>query len=163
MTVGILPCPKFCPWYGVTKCRLLSTYYVIFEQGVGRDKNYEITFKADQRDGGGGDYYTTYWAQPTFVSSRLYYAHFDTTTYSELDFRADDFHEIQIWGDSPSQFHFFTGSSYIELLEGLTGYLGRQSMPPEWIYNGTILGVQGGTEAMLNYIQMAEVSEQNKY
>ncbi|XP_054758413.2 sulfoquinovosidase-like [Lytechinus pictus] len=128
----------------------------IQEQGVGRDKNYEITFKADQRDGGGGDYYTTYWAQPTFVSSRLYYAHFDITTYSELDFRADHFHEIHIWGNTLSKFHFFTGSNYTDLLGELTGYLGRQPMPPEWIYNGTILGVQGGTDIMLQYIDMAE-------
>ncbi|XP_071501018.1 sulfoquinovosidase-like [Diadema antillarum] len=128
----------------------------IQEQGVGRDKNYEITFLADQRDGGGGDYYTTYWAQPTFLSSRKYYAHFTTNAYSEFDFRSSAYHEIQLWGDSPGRVYFFTGATYVELVEQMTAYLGRQPMPPEWVYNGTIIGVQGGTDLMLEYLALAE-------
>ena len=41
------------------------------EQGVGRNKETEITRLADELDGSGGDYHTTFFPQPTFVSSRL--------------------------------------------------------------------------------------------
>ena len=41
------------------------------EQGVGRNKLTEITRLADCSDGGGGDYHTTFFPQPTFLSSRL--------------------------------------------------------------------------------------------
>ena len=41
------------------------------EPGVGRDKSTLITFQADQRNhGGGGDYYTTNYPQPTPTSPR---------------------------------------------------------------------------------------------
>lgn len=40
------------------------------EPGVGRDKKSLTTFYADLKDKAGGDYYTTYYPEPTFVSSR---------------------------------------------------------------------------------------------
>ncbi|MDF2504726.1 MAG: family 31 glycosyl hydrolase, alpha-glucosidase, partial [Clostridium sp.] len=39
------------------------------EQGIGRNKNNYTTFMADKRGNAGGDYYTTFFPQPTFVSS----------------------------------------------------------------------------------------------
>jgi hypothetical protein len=37
---------------------------------VGRNKQTEITRTADRLDRAGGDYHTTFYPQPTFVSSR---------------------------------------------------------------------------------------------
>ena len=54
------------------------------EQGVGRNKATEITRLADEADGGGGDYHTTFFPQPTFVSSRKYFFHLENYEYSEL-------------------------------------------------------------------------------
>lgn len=45
------------------------------EPGVGRDKSTLITFQADLKDGGGGDYYNTNYPQPTYISSRRYALH----------------------------------------------------------------------------------------
>ena len=53
------------------------------EQGVGRNKLTEITRLADCSDGGGGDYHTTFFPQPTFLSSRLYCAHLENYEYSD--------------------------------------------------------------------------------
>ena len=36
--------------------------------------------------------------------------------------------------------------TFVELLEKLTAFLGRQPELPEWIYNGLIIGAQGGNE-----------------
>jgi hypothetical protein len=43
---------------------------------------------------GGGDYHTTYWPQPSFISSRKYYFESSFPTYSELDFTKDDSHTL---------------------------------------------------------------------
>ena len=115
------------------------------EQGVGRNKLTEITRLADASDGGGGDYHTTFFPQPSFLSSRLYFAHLENYEYSELDFREPDYHEITLW---TTQMHLVLGAaeSYPALLEKLSSLLGRQPMLPDWAMSGLWLGVQGGTE-----------------
>lgn len=67
------------------------------EPGVGRDKTAEITFKADVSGKAGGDYYNTNYPQPTYLSSRKYALHVETSAYSVFDFRNEDFHEVEIW------------------------------------------------------------------
>ena len=57
------------------------------EPGVGRDKSTYVTWRSDVENKAGGDYYNTNFPQPTFVSSRHYYLHADTTAYADFDFR----------------------------------------------------------------------------
>ena len=115
------------------------------EQGVGRNKQTEITRLADETDGGGGDYHTTFFPQPTFVSSRRYWFHLENYDYSALDFRAEDHHEIGVW-NTDVRFDLGTGEDYPALLQKLTALLGRQPALPDWAMKGLWLGVQGGTE-----------------
>ena len=115
------------------------------EQGVGRNKLTEITRLADASDGGGGDYHTTFFPQPSFLSSRLYFAHLENYEYSELDFREPDYHEITLW-TSGLRLVLGAAESYPALLEKLSSLLGRQPMLPDWAMSGLWLGVQGGTE-----------------
>lgn len=143
---------------------MFSVFYFSCDlQGVGRNKSSLITLLSNNRDNGGGDYYTTYWAQPTFLSSRKYYAHFTTTSYSEFNFHFDDFHEVYILSGSPGKIHFFTGPSYLDLVGQFTAFQGRQPPIPEWVYNGVVLGLQGGTERMLHYLKMAQVKSLTIY
>jgi len=67
------------------------------EPGVGRDKKSLTTFYADLHDKAGGDYYTTYYPEPTFVSTRKYWLHVDSFAYAEFNFKHDDFHELFFW------------------------------------------------------------------
>ena len=114
------------------------------EQGVGRNKLTEITRLADASDGSGGDYHTTFFPQPTFLSSRMYFAHLENYEYAELDFREKDYHELALW--TPAlRLVLGEGKSYADLLEQLTAFLGRQPMLPDWAMRGLWLGVQGGT------------------
>ena len=115
------------------------------EQGVGRNKQTEITRQADEADGGGGDYHTTFYPQPTFVSSRMYFAHLENYDYAELDFTARTYHEIGVW-NTRVRFVLGAGPDYAAVLEALTGLLGRQAPLPDWAVRGVWLGVQGGTE-----------------
>ena len=115
------------------------------EQGVGRNKATAITRLADASDGGGGDYHTTYYPQPTFLSSRMYGAHWETYGYCELDFQAERYHELTLWETSFS-LALFDGEDYGALLTKLTALTGRQPPLPDWAMKGVWLGVQGGTE-----------------
>lgn len=116
------------------------------EPGVGRDKTTYVTWRSDVENGGaGGDYYNTNYPQPTFVSSEHYYLHVDSTAYADFDFRNPDFHELQIW-EVPASIRIEAAGSFLELLEKESAFFGRQPELPEWVYNGLIMGVQGGNE-----------------
>ncbi len=117
------------------------------EQGVGRNKLTEITRLADEADGGGGDYHTTFYPQPTFISSRFYFAHLENYEYSELDFTSPERHCIHVWSAQAS-FVFGSGRDYYEVLSALTSLLGRQPVLPQWAVKGIWLGVQGGTDTV---------------
>ncbi|TDP95318.1 alpha-glucosidase [Halanaerobium saccharolyticum] len=119
------------------------------EPGVGRNKNTYTTWQADVKDKAGGDYYTTNYPQPTFISTDKYYCHLESTAYLDFNFKNEEFHELEVW-EMPEYLLFETGDNYLELLEKLTAFFGRQPELPEWVYNGLILGIQGGTEFVLD-------------
>jgi alpha-glucosidase len=117
------------------------------EPGVGRNKQTYVTWQADVVDKAGGDYYNTNFPQPTYVSSKKYYCHVETTAYADFDFRNEAFHELQVW-EVPKYMLFETADTYLELVEKITGLFGRQPELPEWVYNGVVLGIQGGTDVV---------------
>lgn len=115
------------------------------EPGVGRDKTTYVTWRSDVENKAGGDYYNTYFPQPTYVSSRHYYLHVDTTAYADFDFRNPGFHELQIW-ETPASIRIEAAPTFVELLKKESAFFGRQPELPDWVYNGLIIGVQGGSE-----------------
>ena len=124
------------------------------EQGVGRNKLTETTRLADLHDGSGGDYWWTFFPQPTFCSSRRVFYHFQTTAYSVLDFSFPDRHEFYAW-DLPSRLVVGAAESMLDLVSDLTGLLGRQPELPDWAYDGVVLGIQGGTETCRRKLKAA--------
>ncbi|MBZ4654606.1 MAG: family 31 glycosyl hydrolase, alpha-glucosidase [Peptococcaceae bacterium] len=127
----------------------------VSEQGTGRNKKTYTTFQADTQGKGGGDWYTTYFPQPTFVSTSRYFCHVEDSHYMEFDFRNPSYHELAIWG-IPQKIVIGTGPTMLALLEQLTGYLGRQPELPDWAYDGVWLGLQGGTEIVLDKLKKAQ-------
>ncbi len=125
---------------------LKGRHYPIWtsEPGVGRDKTTYVTWRSDVENKAGGDYYNTNYPQPTYVSSNHYYLHVDSTAYADFDFRNEDFHELQFW-EVPASIRIERADTFLELLERETAFFGRQPELPEWIYNGLIIGLQGGT------------------
>ena len=93
------------------------------EPGVGRDKTTYVTWKSDVDNMAGGDYYNTNFPQTTFVSSKKYYMHVQSTAYADFDFRNDDFHELQIW-EVPEYIRIEAAEDFVELLEKETAFLG---------------------------------------
>lgn len=127
----------------------------VSEQGVGRNKQTYETFLADVEDKAGGDYYSTFFPEPTFVSSRKYFFHTDESSYMNFNFKENNYHELEFW-HVPDKFIISRKDSFLELLEDITALLGRQAELPEWIYDGVILGIQGGTETCLDKVKKAK-------
>lgn len=115
------------------------------EPGVGRDKTTYITWKGDVDGMSGGDYYNTNFPQPTYVSSNHFYVHVQTTAYADFDFRNEKFNELQVW-EVPAWIRIEAADTFTELLTKETAFFGRQPELPEWVYNGLIIGAQGGNE-----------------
>lgn len=122
------------------------------EPGVGRDKSTYVTWRSDVENKAGGDYYNTNYPQPTFVSTKHYYLHVDSTAYADFDFRNTGFHELQIW-EVPSSIRIEAAENFVELLEKESAFFGRQPELPDWIYNGLIIGVQGGNERSFDLLE----------
>jgi len=97
--------------------------------------------------GAGGDYHTTYFPQTSFLSSRNYLCHYGGYNYAEVNLVPPNFHEIFIAGQ-PNSFNFETKNSIKELSQTMAKNLGQQPELPDWVYEGAILGVQGGTEVV---------------
>jgi len=133
------------------------------EQGVGRNKSSEVTQVMDALYHGGGDYHTTYWPQASYMSSRKYYIESTYESYHELDFSEDDRNTIYWHHTVPSlgtaggecvtcHLSILIKPTLMELVQTINP---GQPELPEWVYNGAILGVQGGTDKMLQYLNDA--------
>lgn len=121
------------------------------EPGVGRDKTTYVTWRSDVENKAGGDYYNTNYPEPSYVSSKHYYLHADSTAYADFNFKNADFHELQIW-EVPKQIRILAAPTFIDLLEKITAFTGRQPELPDWVYNGLIIGVQGGNERVFGLL-----------
>ncbi len=86
------------------------------------------------------DRYESYYAQPTFVSSRKYAVHCNVNTYSVFDFTADD-HITLEFQESP-ELQLIRSNSFTELSEHLSAVLGRPPVLPSWVHDGAILAMQ---------------------
>lgn len=90
--------------------------------------------------------YESYYVQPTFTSSDRYFLHADTDSYSEFDFTGPDTITLRLQEEP----HLIIGEadSFEELSFKLSGVLGRQRELPDWIYDGAVIAVQEGCEAV---------------
>ncbi len=113
------------------------------EPGVGRDKSTAITWQADIGGRAGGDYWTSNYPQPTFLSSRRYALHVDTTAYTVFDFRHAARHEIEVW-EIPTRIELWARPDLPALVRALADRFGRPGPLPEWVYGGAIIGLKDG-------------------
>lgn len=116
------------------------------EPGVGRDKSTALTQAMDQAGMAGGDYWTTNYPQPTFLTSRWLGVHLDATCYSALDFSSPTRHEVEVWS-SVARFELFAAQGPRELVTALSDRFGRQPALPDWATGGAIVGLKSGASS----------------
>ncbi len=122
------------------------------EQGVGRGHDL-ITFFANVLYGAGGAWHTTYYPQPTFVSSSHYFVHCNASSYAEFTFRKKEhiLHFFQI----PDSVVFGVYEKATDCIKAVGDLLGRQHRLPQWVHDGMWIGVQGGTDVVKKKLQDA--------
>lgn len=125
----------------------------VTEQGCGRDDGL-LARLLNLVALAGGHWWTTYIPLPTFVSSRNFFVHAESSVYAEFDFRGADKFVLHFWGN-PQKIIVSKHTSAVETIGSLSKLLGRQTELPEWVFDGVWLGMQGGREVVDRKLQKA--------
>lgn len=128
--------------------RLNGRRYPIWtsEPGVGRDKSTALTREMDRQGMAGGDYWTTNYPQPTFLSSAGYLCHLDETCYAVLDFTDPAAHRIEMWAGH-ARLEFACADMPAGLVAHAARRFGPPAIPPAWALGGAIVGLKDGARS----------------
>lgn len=124
------------------------------EPGVGRDKSTKLTQIMDAEGLAGGDYWTTNYPQPTWLSSRNYAVHLETAAYSVLDLTEGMRAEIECW-QADVDLELFTATDRTELVGQMSDRFGRQPPLPDWAISGAIVGLKDGQDTFERFEKIA--------
>ena len=124
------------------------------EPGVGRDKSTALTQAMDAHGNAGGDYWTTNYPQPTWLSSARYAVHSDCTHWSALDLCGEDT-VYECW---TGQFalEFFCADSLPALVGALSDHFGKPAPLPDWAIGGAIIGLKEGSNSFARIDRLAD-------
>ncbi len=117
------------------------------EPGVGREPGTTLTDKMSA-DGSfaGGDYWTTNYPEPTFLSSRRYAVALLNSEYSLLDFTSSDRHALTIWSGR-AELRLAAHDDFAGLVHQLSTGGGSQPPLPDWAIGGAIVGLKDGANS----------------
>lgn len=123
------------------------------EQGIGRGHDL-VTLLADIHSGAGGSWHSTYFGQPSFVTSGRMWVHVDTTARCVLDFRKPRVSTIEAWA-VPARLTLSFAPDVPTAVGALSRLVGRQPGLPAWTWDGAWLGAQGGSAAIREKLDAA--------
>src|ERR671911_1854634 len=126
----------------------------IQEGGIGRGEQ-PVTLAVDWRADAGGDPYTSYASVPHYVTSEMRSLFLENSEYSSFDLREDDRVQVEVFS-ARMRGQILSGENPPELIEQYTEYSGRMRPLPEWILGGAVVGVQGGTQRVLEISEKLE-------
>jgi alpha-glucosidase len=117
------------------------------EQGIGRGAQ-PITWAADWKAGAGGTPYNSGACVPHYITGRMRSLFLENYEYSSFDLREEDRARVEVFS-SRMRGQILSGDTPAGLIEQYTEYAGRMRPLPEWILGGAIVGLQGGTQRVL--------------
>ena len=117
------------------------------EQGVGRGAQ-PLTFGADLTAGAGGDWTWTYSAVPLAVTTSGTAVLAEDTEVARVDLTVPERTTIEVWRGDGALLQLIDGPDPATLLARTTAVTGRMRSLPDWVHDGLILGMQGGTEVV---------------
>jgi alpha-glucosidase len=120
----------------------------IQEQGIGRGKQ-PVTWAADWQADAGGSPYTSYASVPHYITSQMRSLFLENYEYSSFDLREQDRVQVEVFSSRMTG-QILSGETPVELIELYTEYSGRMRPLPEWILSGAVVGLQGGTDKVLD-------------
>ena len=132
------------------KCRRLPI--LVQEHGVGRGMPI-ITELVARAVGprSAGSWWTTEVSVPQYITSQLRSLFLETTEYCVFDLRHPSQVEIEIFASAASG-QVLHGETALDLIGTYTNYSGRMRELPEWVHEGAIICVEGGTPLTIDLI-----------
>ena len=125
----------------------------VSEPGIGRGPGLERLL-ANLHSGRGGSREHTYFPQGSFVTSKGFWCALQSTAYSRFDFSKPGMCQITVH-EIPSTIVIGSATDHSTAAANLSTHLGRQKKLPGWLYDGLVLGVQGGREVVRQKINTA--------
>ena len=141
--------------------------YKLLSPGVGRDPESQVWKNAEEFGAGyGGDYHTTYFPQASYYSTRGYYfflnnaQKLDLTSqsgafYSEINFTNTET-EIMLLGKEQFTWNVIPEPDPLLAIRKFRSLFSQPKPLPEWVHDGVIIGLQGGTSRMLELKEFAQ-------
>lgn len=122
------------------------------EQGVGRGEPLLSTIINLATGGSAGTPLTSYYAVPQYITSERRSLFLENSEYSRFDLTALAEAQVHSFSNQMSG-RILYGDSLLALVSEFTVYSGRMKALPDWVHQGAILGLQGGTDRVMDIWQ----------
>ncbi|MBL8632995.1 MAG: alpha-glucosidase [Myxococcales bacterium] len=114
------------------------------EQGLGRGLQ-PLTTIIDLVARAGGSWHTSYVSVPHYITSDSRSLLTENYEYQIFDLRTPDRIQVRVYSRTMKG-RILHGRTPAELIQQYTEYSGRMRKLPDWVHDGAIVGIQGGTE-----------------
>lgn len=125
------------------------------EQGIGRGEPLLSTAINLYSPGSSGTTFTSYYAVPQYITNQRRSLYLEGVEYSRFDLKDENQVNVNHFG-SEMVGRILYGSSMLDLIEGFTQFTGRMKALPDWLNEGAIIGLQGGTERVQSVWQQVK-------
>ena len=116
------------------------------EPGIGRGVQ-PLTWIMNTAFKAGGDWHNSNAPMPWYMSTNLQGVCLENHQYNVFDFTSE--HRTQIYVHAAElRGRLFYGSTPLDLISAFTRFSGRMRALPQWVGQGAIIGMQGGTNAV---------------
>jgi len=129
----------------------------VSEQGIGRGQQ-PLTFLVNLAAKAGGTPFTTYASVPHYITSRMRSLFLYNTEYTEFDLRQPERVQIHVFSSTLAG-RILYGANPEDLIVEYTSWAGRMRPLPEWILEGAVVGLQGGTEKVRQVYQLLKEND----
>ncbi len=118
---------------------------VIQEQGLGRGNSFVSSVINATSPGSAGSWSTTYTAIPFYLTNRGRSLMLENTEMSWFDLTKDTQVSVRV-RDVEMRGRILFGKTPIDQIEAFTAYSGRMAPLPDFLNQGAVIGMQGGTD-----------------
>ena len=127
---------------------------LVQEHGVGRGLPVFTQLVDLTEHGGGGTPYSTEAPAPHYITSKLRSMFLENKEYSIFDFQVPDRVMVTLYANTLAG-RILYGRTPLDLIEEYTAYTGRMRRLPDWVHDGAIICVEGGTDVALEQLRQA--------
>ncbi len=126
------------------------------EQGIGRGEPILSFLVNLYSPGSSGNTFSSYYAVPQYITDQRRSLFLENPEYSRFDLRKADAVSLNVFSAEMTG-RILYGQDMLGLIEAFTVYSGRMKSLPDWMNEGAVLGLQGGTDRVRDlYYQLRD-------